>query len=155
MSLDPFTKIAALEQQIADLTKLVSQRETDLSSTRKEVRRHTLTGKSVEGVVRSETEILVPRHLVRGNAAEYQRFKQLAAQDGLEMRIIENEPFEEAKPMPERFENDRTVYIARPVLSGRGDLYQEEKRLAERNGKRLIICDTASNFPVEAFEESK
>lgn len=152
---DPFARISALEAQIKSLTEALSNKETDLSTSRKEVRRHQMTGKSVEGVVRTTTHLLVPQHLVRGNFADYQRFRAMAQEDGLELRIASDAPFKDAKPMPERYENDRAIYIARPVLNGDGAKYREERAVAERNGKRLIVCNTSSEFPIAAFEGDK
>ena len=148
-------RISQLEKMVQDLAKQLADRDTELKNSRQEVRRHQNTGKTVEGIVRSTTHLLVPESIVRGNHAEYMKYKRMADEDGLEFQITSEASVKDLKPMPERYESDRAVYIAKPVLNGDGAKYREEKAVAERAGKRLIICNTSSEFPLEAFKEAE
>lgn len=104
-----------------------------------------------EGVVRTANELHVPQSLVKNNPTKYQYFRNLAQNEGLEMRLL-NEPITKADDkMPQKFTNDRNHYVSRDYLGQDGALYRSEKAFAKSKGLTLITFSTASELPTEAF----
>jgi len=109
-------------------------------------------GRTADGVIRTADALHVPRELARDPQA-YQRYRKIALDDGLSMKIIDREELRDDKKMPDTFTNRLTHFVNREYIGQDARAYQDEKRFAEKNGLRLHVFGHASELPIEAFLE--
>ena len=107
-------------------------------------------GRTAEGIIRTADALHIPRELVSDHAA-YQKYRKIAQDDGLEIKILEQPVVKDDRAMPDKFTTDRMHYVSNNYLNRNGALYREEKAFAERLGLTMKVVHSASELPLNAF----
>lgn len=136
-----------LLQEIANLTK---NRDSILAEKRVLENRHAVTP---EGVRITDSHLIVPRKLVRGDARAYQDWRKRAQDQGKELSIDHSEDVQSVKPMPNTFTTDRVHYVSEAYIRGDGAKYRAEKAYAENHKVAMQLCKSADDFPAEALAQ--
>ena len=137
---------------LEELASVKSNRDTILAEKRKLEGR--TMGVTLDGVVRTTDALHVPRDLAR-QPADYQRWRALAQNGSLELKIIDQRPEKTEDKMPMIYTNDRKHYVHQSVVRGDATRYREEKTFAERKGLTMHIFASPTELPTEAFLEAK
>lgn len=146
----------AIEERIKplleELASIKSNRDTILAEKRKLEGK--TTGVTLDGIIRTADALHVPRDLAR-QPADYQRWRKLAVDEGLNLQIIDQRPEKAEDKMPMIYTNDRKHYVHQSVVRGDATKYREEKSFAERKGLTMHIFASPTELPTEAFLEAK
>src|SRR5688572_20932901 len=83
------SEFAALQARLTEAQSLLEKKEQNLQSVlreKKQLQLKELNGRTSEGIERTKDTIIVPRHLL-SSPQEYQKYKSLAAEIGVQMLI--------------------------------------------------------------------
>jgi len=137
-----------LNETKAHLASVKSNRDTILAEKRALEGR--VVGKTPDGIIRTADALHVPRDLAR-QPQEYQRWRKMAIDEKLSLKIIDHVPEKDAENFPTVYTNDRKHYVHESVVRGDARKYQAERAFAEKHGVTMHLFTNANELPTEAF----
>src|SRR5260221_6317408 len=98
---------------LAEIESIKSNRANILAEKRKLERKS--EGVTQDGIIRTADALHVPRDLARA-PADYQKWRRMAQEDGIELKIIDAIPEKHQAKTPNAFTTDPTHFVSRDYV---------------------------------------